>query len=100
MLDEEKVKELEIAWNNFKIALKEEQPFKFIYDSMIKFLDWAYDKLNKEEKYQPYNEDIDCIKDEIGGVHDEGLGWNPNGVFCGECSNMNCKDCPSRNATK
>lgn len=24
-----------------------------------------------------------CIKDEIGGVHDEGLGWNPHGVFCG-----------------
>lgn len=38
------------------------------------------------------------IMDEVGGVHDEGLGWNPNGVFCGECSNISCKDCKMKNA--
>lgn len=37
------------------------------------------------------------IIDEIGGTHDEGVGWNPNGVFCGECSNTNCVDCPMKN---
>ena len=40
------------------------------------------------------------FKDELGGVHDEGLGWNPNGVFCGECSNMTCNGCPSRHSTE
>ena len=33
------------------------------------------------------------IVDEIGGTHDKGLGWNPNGVFCGECSNTTCVGC-------
>lgn len=37
--------ELEIAWNNFKSTLKDEQPFKFIYYSMIKLLDWLASKL-------------------------------------------------------
>ena len=32
-------------------------------------------------------------EDSIGGVHDEGLGWDPFGEFCGECSRMTCKGC-------
>ena len=36
----------------------------------------------------------DMIVDAIGGVHDEGLGWNPNGIFCGECSWLSCEKCP------
>lgn len=31
--------------------------------------------------------------DRIGGVHDEGVGWNPNGSFCGECGNISCEGC-------
>lgn len=38
----------------------------------------------------------EVIIDEIGGVHDEGVGWNPNGVFCGECSNTTCVNCPMK----
>ncbi len=34
-----------------------------------------------------------AYKDGIGGVHDCGLGWNPNGHFCGECSYISCADC-------
>lgn len=34
------------------------------------------------------------IIDKCGGRHEEGLGWNPNGVFCGECYNMTCEGCP------
>jgi len=34
-------------------------------------------------------------RDEVGGIHDEGLGWNPQGHFCGECGSLTCKDCPS-----
>lgn len=33
------------------------------------------------------------IIDEIGGTHDEGIGWNPYGIFCGECGNISCVDC-------
>lgn len=32
--------------------------------------------------------------DEVGGFHDEGLGWSPDGNFCGECSNGTCAACP------
>lgn len=42
----------------------------------------------------------ESFMDTIGGVHDEGLGWNPNGVFCGECSNSTCEKCPCRFETE
>lgn len=35
----------------------------------------------------------ESFKDEVGGVHDCGTGWNPQGVFCGECSRETCKGC-------
>ena len=35
----------------------------------------------------------DFYIDEAGGVHDSGVGWNPNGDNCGECSNISCKIC-------
>ena len=34
--------------------------------------------------------------DDIGGFHDSGMGWNPNGNWCGECSKLNCKNCPNK----
>jgi hypothetical protein len=32
--------------------------------------------------------------DSIGGEHGCGLGYAPNGEFCGECSKMSCDGCP------
>jgi hypothetical protein len=40
---------------------------------------------------------LEPIIDDLGGEHDEGLGWNPDGIFCGECSNETCVGCPSSN---
>lgn len=31
--------------------------------------------------------------DEVGGVHEDGCGWDPNGRPCGECSTISCKLC-------
>lgn len=31
--------------------------------------------------------------DNIGGQHNSGRGWNPDGKFCGECSNISCGLC-------
>jgi nucleoside 2-deoxyribosyltransferase len=31
--------------------------------------------------------------DEVGGYHDNGIGWNPNSVYCGECARKTCKGC-------
>lgn len=33
--------------------------------------------------------------DDIGGFHDAGMGWNPNGNWCGECSKSTCRECPN-----
>lgn len=35
------------------------------------------------------------IIDEIGGTHEDGCGWTPNGTFCGECSESTCVGCPN-----
>ena len=41
----------------------------------------------------PYKYNDDSYIDEIGGIHEDGCGWSPNGDFCGECSNISCKVC-------
>ena len=33
--------------------------------------------------------------DDVGGFHDSGMGWNPNGNWCGECSKLTCRECPN-----
>ena len=32
-------------------------------------------------------------KNNSEGCHEDGLGWAPDGTFCGECSNVTCKGC-------
>lgn len=31
--------------------------------------------------------------DDIGGHHDSGCGWMPDGTYCGECSKSSCREC-------
>ena len=33
------------------------------------------------------------ITDELGGVHTDGVGYAPDGRFCGECTRESCKGC-------
>lgn len=33
------------------------------------------------------------IKDDLGGVHTDGVGYAPDGHFCGECTNKTCEGC-------
>lgn len=37
------------------------------------------------------------INDELGGVHIDGVGYAPDGTFCGECTRGSCKGCPAWN---
>lgn len=43
------------------------------------------------------SKDTPGTTDEVGGYHDSGIGWNPNGVWCGECARGSCKGCPNEN---
>ena len=40
------------------------------------------------------------LRDELGGTHKEGLGWNSYGVFCGECNRISCVGCKSNVKSK
>lgn len=33
------------------------------------------------------------IKDDLGGVHTDGVGYTPDGHFCGECTRESCEGC-------
>lgn len=38
--------------------------------------------------------DPDCpLYDEVGGRHEDGCGWRPGGIPCGECNNLSCGNC-------
>lgn len=43
----------------------------------------------KEKGYDYY------ITDELGGVHTDGVGYAPDGAFCGECTRESCSGCPA-----
>lgn len=49
-----------------------------IRDELSRFLDYPFETLI----------------DEVGGEHDGGCGWHPDGTPCGECGSMSCGDCP------
>lgn len=31
--------------------------------------------------------------DNLGGYHDSGVGWMPNGTYCRICKHSSCEDC-------
>ena len=33
----------------------------------------------------------DVYIDNVGGYHDSGIGWNPHGHWCGECTIVACR---------
>lgn len=42
--------------------------------------------------FYPTDKDDNWI-DEVGGTHDSGTGWDPDGNFCGECYGASCRTC-------
>ena len=51
---------------------------------------------NLMDKWEPDN---DGYFDEVGGFHSEAIGWNPHGIWHGECTRASCKGCPYENDT-
>ena len=42
---------------------------------------------SEEAKHYP------CFYDEVGGYHEGGCGFDPDGEFCGECGSTSCASC-------
>lgn len=67
------------------------------------YSEWNTVKLNSDfTKDSPIDEVTNwmknteiSLKDELGGRHEDGLGWNSYGVFCGECPQITCVGCKS-----
>lgn len=45
-----------------------------------------------------FSDNLEAYYDDVGGFHDCAIGWNPNGVWCGECTRASCRDCSSRDS--
>lgn len=71
-------------------------------DSNSYIITTIFSSIEKIEKLKKYGLPIyfyDCDEayyDEVGGYHDCAEGWNPNGVWCGECTCLSCANCPSK----
>lgn len=72
--------------NNSK--LKEE-----VKQTKMKGIDKQINKLWRESTYKDLEDLNERYIDEVGGYHDGGIGWNPNGIWCGECTSSSCKGC-------
>jgi len=44
-----------------------------------------------------FDKEHDEWKDDVGGIHSFGTGWNPHGVWCGECCEISCAGCVNEN---
>lgn len=72
--------------------------FGFIENTDYKTVFYGKD-LSEREKLGVLNMEIDYldgvgwtkIKDKVGGYHKGGLGWSPDGTFCGECPFASCE---------
>lgn len=45
-----------------------------------------------------FSDNDEAYFDDVGGFHDCAIGWNPKGVWCGECTMVSCRDCSSRDS--
>lgn len=81
-LDEEDLKELNEKLQGFIIGKPE----------IVAQVE-AYENMTTPE-FQMMDEGF---KDEVGGYHEGGIGWNPLDEWCGECTSMTCKDCVNEN---
>ena len=63
----------------------------YIGESTKKEIEYAKSK----GKFISFYNHPEAHYDDIGGFHDSGMGWNPNGNWCGECSNSTCRKCPN-----
>ena len=43
-----------------------------------------------------FSDNPDVYYDDVGGFHDSATGWNPKGMYCGECTMESCRECSSR----
>ena len=57
-------------------------------------------QLIDEEANEVIIHNEDCWTDAIGGHHDSGMGWAPDGHWCGECCKSSCKGCKVWEAKK
>jgi len=84
---------------NLKICLTiEDIDLKPLNDSLQKFLTEHPTVIEQARTLEAIDAEVKdtSYKDEVGGVHDEGCGWNPQGAFCGECGSTTCKNCISQ----
>lgn len=49
--------------------------------------------LIRDELLRSWGDPLETLIDEVGGEHECGCGWCPDGTPCGECSNMSCGSC-------
>ena len=51
-------------------------------------------------KFVFFSSNQDIYYDDVGGFHDSAIGFNPNGIYCGKCTRLSCKGCPTEKLGK
>lgn len=54
------------------------------------------EKLKRHHLPIIFIDDPESYYDDVGCFHSWGLGYNPQGVFCGDCTYVSGKDCRGR----
>ena len=62
-------------------------------DAVQKATDMVFSALKNSNPDLSYEWDNCGYTDGVGGHHDCGVGWSPDGHYCGECNIDSCADC-------
>ena len=58
-----------------------------------KATDMVFSALMAEHPELSFNWEDCGYTDDVGGHHDAGVGWSPDGHYCGECCSDSCSGC-------
>ena len=84
MLDDMHKRKIDMADEIMVISVND-----YIGESTEKEIEYAKSK----GKFIYYYNHPEMHYDDIGGFHDSGIGYNPDGTWCGECSRLSCRGC-------
>lgn len=78
-----------------KLTKEEQQEFAALKTTLL-YIDRLQIEQRDREMIQLHNDCDYEFTDDVGGYHSDGMGWNPQSVFCGECTHTTCEGCKSQ----
>ena len=97
---DDKITEMITDMNKRKIDMSDELMIVDINDSNWRINTKIVEYAKSQGKFIYFYGHPEVYYDNVGGFHDSAIGYNPNGVYCGECTKLSCQRCKNVDSKK